>query len=161
MPEPIDAEPSPASAGSPDPLEAWLQLRGRTEAELRRWLAGDALQVDTGVSYQGLEGVVHLHNPSVSGVHLYCREERLRLLYLSDPGALEGLDVEALGRRFGSAGHLLASRAGPEARLVVYPEAGVAWSMGPSGLHFLEAFPPTTLEGYQQEIYRRPGRALR
>jgi len=76
-----------------------------------------------------------------------------RRLARTSPADLSGLYGEGAAR--------LRSRAGKRAHLWVWADQGIACSVQDETVHFLEVFPPCSLDEYKTRIYREPPRFTR
>lgn len=134
-------------------LDELLALRDLTLDEARDRLDLSDDQVEDGLQYEGLKGVVMAHNPGRHPGRFYFRDGRLEMLYVAHPD----LDAETLERDLGEPDATLRSRAGKGYAHRVYADRGVAYSSKAGDVAFVEVFPPTTVERYRQEIYEDPG----
>lgn len=136
-----------------DALKALLGLDQKTFVE--RYGIQPA-QIRPDLRYQGLTGVTEIYNPGVSPARFFFREGKLALVYLSDGGTLSALDPSSLKAKLGGEGATLRSRAGKTSMMHVYPEQGVAVSMGKK-VEFVELFSPRSLDEYRHSIYVEVG----
>jgi hypothetical protein len=134
-----------------------LSLRDLTleQATERLGLADDELE--HGLRYEGLSDLTFAHKPGAHPGYFYFRDGDLVMLYVED----SGLDVETLRTELGEPDLTLRSRAGKGYAHRVYPERGVAYSSKGGDLAFVEVFPPTSAQRYEQEIYEDPGEFIR
>lgn len=111
-----------------------------------------ASQIRSDVQYERMAHVVNIYNPELSPAHFFFQRDKLTLIYMGDSVALSSLSAETLKARFGGDGVELRSRAGKTSNLHVYPEQGVAISIGDE-VDFFELFPPMSLNDYKHKIY--------
>lgn len=133
-------------------------LLSLTEDELRERL-GPNVEEDPESDYEGLEDVLELTGGSVPG-SVYLRDGRVVLVYVPRR-AVEGTDPADLESQLSTEPARLRSRAGKTANLWVRPGEGVAYSADSSKVHFVEVFPPSTLEEYREQIYVDHGPFIR
>jgi hypothetical protein len=108
-------------------------------------------------TYQRETGLVRL---TQRGVSYYLRGESVVVIRASGT-ALDAPDAEALRAQLGGPEATLRSRAGADAHLFVYAGRGLALSISPAGVDFVEVFPPTTVEDYRHRLYFEPGPFIR
>lgn len=121
---------------------------------------GPAAQEEQEDQYQNLDNVSSMENHEAFPATLFMREGRVELVYIPAAGLRqfhEG-DLRAL---MVTDPVCLPSRAGKHANLLVYAGEGIACSAGKQGLHYLEVFPPRSLQAYRESIYRDPGPFIR
>ncbi len=135
-------------------FESWLNDRGLTLAQVLERLGLAESQIDNDAGYSQLTGLSKLYKPDLHPGRFYFQEGHLVLLYISGP-ALQALTSQMLEQRLG-VGITLRSRSGKLSRQYVYPEQGVAFSADKEKVHFLEIFPPMTLEDYKERYYQEP-----
>lgn len=125
-----------------------------------RALLGPDLEEDGDSGYEGLDDLVELVNLDVFPGSIFLADGAVRLVYVPRSG-VEGMSLEQIERQVTGEPARLRSRAGKKATMRVWPEEGVAVSADAQGVHFVELFPPTTLEEYEREIYEEPPRFIR
>lgn len=95
------------------------------------------------------------------GARIFLRGQEVVLVYVGTDALPAGTDHQALARVAGSDGETLRSRQGKRALMHVVADKGLAWSEDGGEVGFVELFPPTTLDGYRKEIYRKPPKFIR
>lgn len=134
-------------------LDELLSLRDLALEEATNRLELSDEHMEGGLQYEGLKGVTMAHNPERHPGRFYFRDGRLAMLYVANPG----LDAGTLERDLGEPDVMLRSRAGKGYAHHVYADRGVAYSSKGDDVAFIELFPPTSVERYEQEIYEDPG----
>lgn len=140
-------------------LAAARTLLSLSESEIRQRLGPDAYE-DPESEYEGLEDVLELRNEAVFPGSIYLRDGAVELIY-APRAALEGVAKEELEAELTGEPERLRSRAGKKANLLVRADQGVAYSADRDRVHFVEVFPPCTLEDYRERIYIDPGAFIR
>ena len=126
------------------------------EAVSERFTIGNVAE---DVAYNDIDNVDRL-DPEDLPAHFFFRGDRQELLYVPQNG-LADVVPSALVSEFGEpAGHL-ASRAGSESELLVWPDRGVAASTDGEALEWLEVFRPRSLDAYRAEIWYDPGEFIK
>jgi len=111
-----------------------------------------ASQVRSDAQYERMAHVDDIYNPELSPAHFFFQRAKLALIYMGDTTVLSSLNAETIKARFGGDGVELRSRAGKTSNLHVYPEQGVAISIGDE-VDFFELFPPMSINDYKHKIY--------
>ena len=110
--------------------------------------------VARGVEYGPRNGLDEVETPTGRVVF---DSDRVAVVYVS-PGAVRPATPEELLAELGGAGETMPGAASAGSELHVYPDQGLALSNDGPKLEMVEAFPPTTLEGYREQLYRDPPR---
>ena len=141
-----------------DYIDRCFALRNESLAEIASRFGMEDAHTSRKLAYEGMTGLLLLHNPAEHPARFYFRGDTLVMIYTSDSATLAALDERQLVERFGSDSVALRSRAGKEFVHTVFAEQGVAFSSSSAeGVVFLEIFPPTTQAAYEEEIYQDPG----
>lgn len=153
--------PTPTSRQAPtmtSDLDTFLGLRTVRKSDFITRYSIRPESVREGAAYEGLRDVTEIHQKDTSPARFFFRGDKLVMIYLGDPGALQAYSEDALVQRLGGAKQAveLRSRAGKTSNQYLFPRQGVAFSAG-EDVEFLEVFPPMTESEYRQTIYREPG----
>ena len=130
------------------------RFAGMDEAQAREAL-GPGTTEDPESDYQNLDELLELDNPAVFPGSIYVKDGKVRLVYVGD-AALEGTTPEDLEAQLDGKPERLRSRAGKSATIRLHADQGVAYSADTSQVHFVEAFPPTTVNAYRSTVYKEP-----
>jgi len=131
-----------------------------SDDEVRRRLAPGG-EVRHDVSYEGLEHLTEIYNPSVFPGRVYVRDGAVQLVYIPSGAALENVSMDDLEAQLGGEGVPLRSRAGKVFGHYVHADKGVAYSANEEEVAFIEVFPPRSHDAYLADIYREPGPFIR
>lgn len=137
-------------------LDSYVALASLDKDQLIARLGARSEHLREGAAYEKATGLTEIYKPDANPARFYFRGDQLVVIYLSDRGVLDQLDGGKLEAELGAPADSLRSRAGKRSELLVYPDKGIAVSMGDE-LDFIEIFPPTTLDAYQSAIYSEPG----
>ena len=137
-------------------VDELLGLRGTSRADMESL---PDVTVDPDVSYSRLQHVDRLHAPSLSPAHFYFFGPELKLVYA--PAAAVGTASAREWLERVGPGPQLRSRTGKRAIFEIRPELGLAFAHEDDVVGLAEAFPPTTLEAYETEIYEEPPAFIR
>lgn len=111
--------------------------------------------IQTNVSYEKLDSVtrVSLH----SGQDFHFRDNRLLLTYVSDEQVVKRLWDE-FKKVAGSVSpeKTVRSRAGKTSNQLIFASHGVTVSMNKTEVHFIEIYPPCSVDDYLENIYIEP-----
>jgi len=110
--------------------------------------------VARGVEYGPRRGLDEVETPTGRVVF---DGDRVAVVYVSG-AALRPSDPDDLVAELGGPGEELPGAASAGSELHVYPDQGLALSHDGPKLEMVEAFPPTTLGAYREQLYRDPPR---
>jgi hypothetical protein len=144
-----------------DFLEECLALRELPMDVVKERLSISDQHIDHEGNYEKLKGLTEFRNAAAHPGFFYYRDGVFVLLYIGAAEELDQIDPESLEKTLGEPADKLRSRAGKHFIHNVYPEQGIAFSSDGSDLRILEIFPPTTLDAYRKEIYKKPRRFIR
>lgn len=137
-------------------LDSYVALASLDKDQLIERLGARPEHIRDDATYEKATGLTEIYNPQASPARFYVRGDQLVVIYLSDREVLGQLDEDALVAELGQPAEELRSRAGKHSELRVYPDKGIAMSVGDE-IEFLEIFPPATLDQYKSTIYVDPG----
>jgi hypothetical protein len=140
-------------------LEELLQLPGASLEQAAAALDADPAQRESVDGYEGLADLDVVETPS--GASIYLRGDDVVMIYVGRRALPEGTTGAAVAAAVGKQGKSLRSRQGKRATMHVVAKRGVAWSELDGAVGFLELFPPTTFEEYQNTIYDEPPEFIR
>lgn len=140
-------------------LDALVDLRTLSRDELLSRLRIDEASVEPGYAYESMTGLERAYDPDRLPVHVYFDGDEVVMMFTEEAAFLDSVTPESVRERLGEPTLTLRSSAGKRSTLWVYPGAGLAVSAGgdTDAVDFVEVFPPTTAEEYEQNIYDDPG----
>jgi len=110
--------------------------------------------VARGVEYGPRSGLDEVETPTGRVVF---EGDRVAVVYVSG-AALGPAQPDEILAELGGDGETLPGAGSAGSELHVFPDQGLALSHDGPKLEMVEAFPPTTLEAYREQLYRDPPR---
>lgn len=119
----------------------------------------DSNQIDENVRYEKLMNVTLIN---LRDQFFYFKDGKLRMIYISDATLAQKLWSEFKSLLNNAAPEkTVRSRAGKTANQLIFAKQGVTASITKDDVHFIEVYPPCSLEYYLEHIYREPGPFIR
>jgi hypothetical protein len=154
---PPSGEVAPTMTDTVSVLGRYTALRGLDRPAIIDKLEAKPEHIREHAAYERLSDVTEVHQPAADPARFFFQGDKLVMIYLGDRTLLGTLTEDQLKAELGGGpGESLMSRAGKQSEMLVYPDKGVAFSIGDE-IDFLEIFPPCTLAEYQANIYSEPG----
>lgn len=135
-------------------LEVLLALPGAMFDDAVELVQADRTDRRQVTKYQGLTDLEAVSNDD--GARIFLRRDEVSLVYVGRQALSDEIDHDALVEALGTEGRELRSRQGKAALLHVVADRGIAWSEEDGEIGFVELFPPSTFEEYEDEIYVEP-----
>ena len=131
-------------------LDDWIALREATLAQVRAQLGAEHAELFADAGYGQMQGLTMLHAPDAHPGIFFFRDGRLAVLRVEHPEDEAG----SLLARVGADAPTLRSAAAKRAFVHVRAEDGLAVADEDGHVIYVEIFPPTTFEDYQDRIHR-------
>lgn len=112
-------------------------------------------QIHKDVSYEKLTNVTRVNMPD--GHDFYFKDGKLKLIYTSDETLTKKLwnEFESITNT-NTPEKTVRSRAGKTANQLIFAAQGITVSITKDEVHFIEIYPPCSLEYYIEHIYKEP-----
>ena len=120
----------------------------------------DSSQIDENLRYEKLINVTRVNLPHSQ--YFYFKDGKLQIIYLSDDKMVKKLWSEFKSISGAStAEKTVRSRAGKTSNQLIFATLGITVSITQDDVHFIEMYPPCSLEYYIEHIYQEPGPFIR
>lgn len=117
-------------------------------------------EIQNNVSYEKLDSVTRVSLPG--GQYFHFKEDKLLLIYISGEEAVKSVWNEFKNATSSASPEKkVRSRAGKTSNQLIYASQGVTASTDKNEVHFIEIYPPCSVEDYLKHIYEEPQRFIR
>lgn len=115
-------------------------------------------EIHEDVAYEKLTDVTRIDLPA--GEFLFFKEGKLVMIYISEEKIAKELWDE-FSKENNTPEKRVRSRAGKTANQLIFASRGLTASIAKDEVHFIEIYPPCTLETYLEQIYNEPSPFIR